>query len=248
MNGKSAMFFVGIILTIIIQTTFDIKLTELSNYIIYYGVQKPVIKVMCNTDLYKTIDKTKEDCFKREKIIDDYIVEVGRQIDIRRNSKNVMKENTAISKRNKEYDYTYKDELVFVDLVDVLADEDIIFKENNRKYLINKDAWGYKIKNVLVDLSKEMSITITETTEGAHDSSIKYSHYNGYKIDVRTRDLSVDNIIKMLTKLNDAGFMSVFEYENTVDGVVRANEVRKSGFTIQESSGEHIDINLAIIE
>ena len=136
---------------------------------------------------------------------------------------------------------------MLVNLRDVVKDyKNIKFKKANRKYNINKNMVNSNFKKALKEIDKTMSMTITETTEGNHEPG-KFSHENGYKIDIRTKDMSYDEIVNVMTVFKKHGFRVAFEHENNEESLEIANKIKKEEkYLVRKSyNGEHVDINLA---
>jgi len=138
----------------------------------------------------------------------------------------------------------------FVDLRKLLGKyKNIKYKKQNRQYLINVNA----IKRVeFINLMKHINNTIyggiyiTETTLGAHAKGV-HSHYNGYKIDIRSNDLTYLEIMNIMRKFKRYNICSTFEYENTAESKEVANKLaNKESYNIRRAMYvEHIDVNLA---
>ena len=137
----------------------------------------------------------------------------------------------------------------FVDLRKALVKyPNIKFKDKNRVYNINPDIIKYPgfIRAISELNTRFRNITITETTEGTHAKG-QYSHEEGYKIDIRTKDRSFEDILEIMRIFDKNNMYVVFEHTTTTDSIELAHILRdKYDFQIRlTDNGEHIDINLA---
>ncbi len=89
-------------------------------------------------------------------------------------------------------------------------------------------------------------MVITETTRGVHRKG-KYSHKNGYKIDIRSKNLTYSEIVVIFDAFRSNDIYIVYEYENNPESIELAQKLKKErGFPIRKSIGaEHLDVNLA---
>jgi hypothetical protein len=134
-----------------------------------------------------------------------------------------------------------------VDLRDVLSDYSGVGFKENRTYMINKRVISNKnFIGAISEISRTMDITITETTLGKHVVS-EYSHSTGYKIDIRTKDLTygeIGNIMKIFKKYD---MLVAFEYDESEESQEIAEIISaKTSFKVRRSdNGEHIDVDLS---
>lgn len=135
----------------------------------------------------------------------------------------------------------------FVDLRNMLRDKNNIkFKSYGVRYDIHPDVVRYsRFNQAMNEINTNFrNIVITATTQGDHAPG-KYSHENGYKIDIRTKDRSTGDIIILMGIFRKNNIYPVFEYETTKESREVATMVQKHGFPIRKAvRSEHLDINL----
>lgn len=134
-----------------------------------------------------------------------------------------------------------------VDLKTVLSKyKNISYKNDNRKYLINRKAITKSFINAVDKINKTSEMIITETILGEHVVS-EFSHSTGYKIDIRTKDLTYSEIGNIMNTFKKFDFLVVFEYVDDDESVEIANRISKrTVFKVRKSdNGEHIDVDLS---
>lgn len=149
------------------------------------------------------------------------------------------------SDENNENHFVVNNDMV--DLRDVLSDYSGVGFKENRKYMINNKAITNKnFKKAISEISRTMDIIITETTLGQHVVS-EYSHSTGYKIDIRTKDLTYGEIGNVMKTFKKYDILVAFEYDESEESQEIAEKIStKTSFIVRRSdNGEHIDVDLS---
>lgn len=135
----------------------------------------------------------------------------------------------------------------FIDLTKILSGmRHIQFKNPNREYMLNSEVVDTNFMVAVKNLKGVVErIYITETNMGVHARGDK-SHYTGHKMDIRSTNLSYEEIVKVMSIFKKSNKCVVYEYSKNEDSLEIKKHLIKDGyFTRFASSAEHIDINLA---
>ena len=125
--------------------------------------------------------------------------------------------------------------------------KNISYKSKNMNYYIRSNiAEKYEFKEALEYVNTLTEFTITATTNGEHRDG-EYSHKNGYKMDIRTKNRTFSEIVKIMKTFKMLNIYTVFEYEDNEESIEIAEKLRSDlKYNIRKAiEGEHIDINFA---
>lgn len=213
-------------------------------YFIFYIIEKDDVEFV---DIQNKQEQEQEQEREQEKYKKTY--------NVRENNKNRIYYKDSLHKFNNTIDKLTELERkidpthvpVFIDLR-VIFDEtyNISFKENREYFVNGKLLLRSRFLQSVKFVTDIVPLIITETTEGEHASG-EFSHYNGYKVDFRTKDLDPKTIFTVLKIFEENDVCAVYEYENNDKGLEILNVLKEANLNARPAkNAEHIDVNFML--
>lgn len=124
----------------------------------------------------------------------------------------------------------------------------ITFKFDEPYYINRKAYQESKFIEAMSVINKTHSCVIVSTTQGDH-ANVELGHRDGYKVDIRTKDKTFEEVFYMVQVLQKKGLKVVYEFSDSQSSIDMASKLSEQGvktisINITKGTDEHLDISL----